>query len=190
MSFVRPEVTSALWRWREALAGMCVGLFGLWGAVRGNGTGEMLGYTFVIAGAVLTFAGFQRARFRVGSGGPGLVEVTEAQVTYFGPSDGGTVAVGSLAKVELDPTSRPNASCVLTEQGQPPVAIPTTAEGADALFDVFASLPGIQTERMLAELKRAPKTRVTIWQAGAEGRLPGSSRVSPLGTRAAIARVH
>jgi hypothetical protein len=53
---------------------------------------------------------------------------------------------------------------VLTEAGQPPLAIPTTAEGAEALFDVFASLEGIRTERMLAELQKEPKKRVVIWQ--------------------------
>lgn len=165
MSFIRPEVRTGLWRWREALAGLLVGGFGLWGVIGSAGVTEMLGYAFVVAGAVLTFAGIQRARFRIGSGGPGLVEVTEGQVTYFGPGDGGTIAVNDIALVELDPRARPHAEWLLTENGQPPLAIPTTAEGAEALFDVFASLKGIQTERMLAELKKAPGKRVVIWQS-------------------------
>jgi hypothetical protein len=110
------------------------------------------------------FAGLQRARFRIGSGGPGMVQVDEGQVTYFGPFDGGSVAIRQLALVELDPKTKPTSSWVLTEAGQPPLAIPTTAEGAEALFDVFASLEGIRTERMLAELQKEPKKRVVIWQ--------------------------
>ncbi|MCR8726611.1 hypothetical protein [Frigidibacter sp. ROC022] len=165
MSFIRPEVRSGLWRWRETLAGLLVGGFGLWGAIGSEGAAEMLGYAFTVAGAVLTFAGIQRARFRIGSDGPGLVEVTEGQVTYFGPNDGGTIAVNDIALVELDPKARPHASWLLTENGQPPLAIPTTAQGADALFDVFAALDGIRTERMLAELKKSPSKRVVIWQS-------------------------
>ena len=110
----------------------------------------MLGFSMVVAGAVLMFAGFQRARFRVASDGPGMVQVDEGQVTYFGPLDGGSVAIRQLSLVELDPKSKPASTWVLTEPGQPPLAIPTTASGAEALFDVFASLDGIRTERMLA----------------------------------------
>jgi hypothetical protein len=163
MSFLRPELKAAVWRWRETLAGIVTGLFGLWGALSSDGTAQMLGLAFAVAGAVLTIAGVQRARFRTGAGGPGLVQVDEGQVTYFGPFDGGTVAIRDLVRVELDPARPPR--WLLTESGQPPLAIPTNAEGAEALFDVFATLDGIRTERMLAELKRRPTTRVVIWQS-------------------------
>lgn len=164
MSFIRPELERSIWRWRETLAGCAVAAVGLYLAVAAFGLTQMLGFSMVVAGAVLMFAGLQRARFRVGAGGPGLVEVDEGQVTYFGPREGGSVSIGQLDRVELDPGARPAAAWVLTEPGQPPLAIPTTAEGAEALFDVFASLEGIRTERMLAELQGAPAGRVLIWQ--------------------------
>lgn len=161
---IRPELKSGLWRWRETLIGAGVATVGFYLAVSGFGLVQMLGFSMVVAGAVLMFAGFQRARFRVGDGGPGVVQVDEGQVTYFGPFDGGSVAIRQLTLLELDPKTRPASSWVLTEPGQPPLAIPTTAEGADALFDVFAALDGIRTERMLAELQKEPKRRVTIWE--------------------------
>ena len=186
MSFIRSEVKNALWRWRESLTGGAVGLFGLWGALSADGTARMLGLAFTVAGAVLTFAGLQRARFRVGHGGPGVVQVDEGQVTYFGPLDGGTVAVRMLERVELDPASKP-ATWILTESGQPPLAVPTTALGAEALFDVFATLDGIQTERMLAELNRKPAEKVVIWQASQRpaqpGPLPSPTHPQPSGGR-------
>ncbi len=43
--------------------------------------------------------------------------------------------------------------------------MPLAAEGADALFDAFATLPGIRTERMLAEMRRGGDHPVVIWQA-------------------------
>jgi hypothetical protein len=164
MSFIRPEARSVIWRWRETLAGFVVASCGLYLAVTGIGLAQMFGFSMVVAATVLMFAGLQRARFRIGSGGPGMVQVDEGQVTYFGPFDGGSVAIRQLALVELDPKTKPTSSWVLTEAGQPPLAIPTTAEGAEALFDVFASLEGIRTERMLAELQKEPKKRVVIWQ--------------------------
>lgn len=164
MSFVRSEVSTGFWRWRESLAGFVVAGVGLFFAIDSLGLMQMLGFSMVVAGAVLMFAGFQRARFRIGSGGPGVVQVDEGQVTYFGPHDGGSVAIRQLALVELDPKSRPASTWVLTEPGQPPLSIPTTAEGAELLFDVFAALDGIRTERMLAELEKEPGKRVVIWQ--------------------------
>ncbi len=119
---------------------------------------------FAVAGAVLTFAGVQRARFRIGSGGPGLVQVDRGPGDLFRPATTAAPSpIRQLERVELDPAARP-ARWLLTESGQPPLAIPTTAEGAEALFDVFASLDGIQTERMLAEMKKVPTRRVVIWQ--------------------------
>jgi hypothetical protein len=161
---IRSELKPLLYRWRETLIGAGVTALGLYLALTAFGLMQILGFSMVVTGAVLMFAGFQRARFRVGAGGPGVVQVDEGQVTYFGPFDGGSVAIRQLSLLELDPKTSPASSWVLTEPGQPPLAIPTTAEGADALFDVFASLDGIRTERMLAELQRQPKRRVVIWQ--------------------------
>lgn len=177
MSFVRPEVKAAFWRWREALAGLCFAMFGLWMAIGAHGITEMLGFSVVVAGVVVALAGMQRARFRSGSGGPGLVEVLEGQITYFGPTDGGTLSIQGLTKVELDQTTRPAPSWILTETGQPPLTIPTNAEGSELLFDVFASLDGIRTERMLSEMKKRPKRRVVIWQARPHGGTPRLARV-------------
>ena len=42
--------------------------------------------------------------------------------------------------------------------------IPVNAEGADALLDVFSTLPSIRTERMLAELQGGSDHPVVIWE--------------------------
>ena len=39
-----------------------------------------------------------------------------------------------------------------------------THAGADALFDAFAALPGLRTERMLAELADDKTLSVVIWE--------------------------
>jgi len=48
-----------------------------------------------------------------------------------------------------------------------PLRIPTNAEGTEALFDVFSSLNGLQTEQMLATLNSKPNEQVVIWQSKA-----------------------
>lgn len=169
MQLLRPEVKDAIWRSREALIGAGVSMFGLYWAVTGMGIMQIVGTSLTIAGALLFFAGIQRARFRTGHGGAGVVHVVEGQVAYYGPYEGGTMAISELTKVELDPTTEPASQWILHDPHSPPLRIPTNAEGADSLFDVFASLDGIETEKMLDELHGAPDRQVVIWQSRADG---------------------
>lgn len=165
MRFIRPEIRDSILRAREAIIGVFVSILGMYWAVGGTGIMQIIGTSLTIAGALLLFAGIQRARFRTGGGGAGVVHVMEGQVAYYGPYEGGAMAIADLTKVELDPTTKPASQWVLHDPHSPPLRIPTNAEGADALFDVFANLEGIQTERMLSELSGSPEKQVVIWQA-------------------------
>jgi len=163
MSFIRSEARAAIWRWREvllALAVLALGALWVFGTI---GLLHWLGYVVLAFGIVFLVAGLQRARFRGGAGGPGVVHVDEAQVAYYGPLTGGVVALGEMTALLLDPTSKP-AHWVLMQPGQGDLQVPLTAEGAEALFDAFASLPGIRTERMLTQMKRRSDRPVVIWQ--------------------------
>ena len=161
MNFIRPEARATLWRWREVLLGLPILLLGLYWA-SGFGLLKWVGFAVVIGGVALMLAGFQRARFRSARGGPGVVQVDERQITYFGPLDGGAVAIDDLTGVSLDARSEPPV-WVLRQPGQNLLHIPVNAEGTDALFDAFAALPGIRTEHMLAQLARKPDHPVVIW---------------------------
>lgn len=163
MSFIRPEARAEIWRWREVLAGAAIGLLGLSWIMGPGGLLGWIGWVVLMAGVALTLIGVQRARFRTGSGGPGVVLVDEGQITYYGPLTGGVIAADDLERLTLDPTARP-AHWALEQPGQPPLHIPVNAEGADSLFDVFSTLPGLQTERMLAELNGRAVHPVVIWE--------------------------
>ncbi len=162
--FLRPEARAALWRWREVLisAGICV--LGLWWAAAAYGVMRWLGAIVALIGLALGVAAVQRLRFAQGGGGAGIVQINERRLAYFGPLTGGVIDLDDLTRVDLDPTGHP-AHWLLTGHGAQTLAIPVDAEGADALFDVFAALPGIRTERMLDVLRRTQVARVTIWQA-------------------------
>jgi hypothetical protein len=93
-----------------------------------------------------------------------VVQIRERRLAYFGPLDGGVMDAEDLLRLELDPSSHPAPSWVLTGQGGQRLAIPVNAANAEALFDVFAALPDIQTSLMLDVLSRTPDARVIIWQ--------------------------
>lgn len=162
MSFVRTEAATQLYRWRETITGVALVAFGLWWAFSVNGMIAWIGWVLAVAGLAFALAGIQRARFRLPGRGPGIVQITEGQITYFGPLTGGAVARSELTRISLDPSGKP-AHWVLAQPGQPNLSIPITAEGADALFDVFESLPGLKTEFMLAQLKRTTGAPVVVW---------------------------
>ena len=161
---IRAEAKAALWRMREVLAGLGAVLLGLyWAFFTGGGLLHWVGYVVALLGAAMLAAGWQRMRFRRGTGGPGVVQVVEGRITYFGPLSGGVADLESLTSVTLDPTAKP-AHWLLAQPGQPPLAIPVNAEGADALFDAFAHLPGIQTGTMLRALEQGGSAPIVVWR--------------------------
>lgn len=162
MSFVRQEARDTIWRVREIVASLVLGVSCMWLAL-GTGLTVWLGYAGIIVSAGLMIVGIQRARFRTGGGGPGVLAVDEGQIGYFGPLTGGVVSIADLTRLTLDRASRPS-HWILSAEGAPDLAIPVNAEGVESLFDVFAQLPGLRTSRVLAELDAKSKTRVVLWE--------------------------
>ena len=163
MSLLRPEVAALLRRFRESLTGAAVTALGLWWALRSFGILAWIGWILAAFGVALIVAGLQRARFRRGRGGPGVVQVDEGQIAYFGPLTGGLAALTEIAELSLDRRAHPH-HWVIRQPGQSDLSIPVTAEGADALFDAFAALPGLSTRRLLSELDAGDDRRVVIWR--------------------------
>ena len=168
MSFLRPEAVAQINRWREALLGAGSGFIGFWWITGPGCLMALPGTGLLVLGGALIWVGLQRGRFRGAQGGLGTVQVDEGQITYFGPLSGGAVAVQDLTAITLDRSFFP-AHWRLEAPGAPPVHIPVNAEGADALFDAFASLPGLRMERMLAALQVKSKTPEILWQRARAG---------------------
>ena len=163
MSFIRPEAAAGLNRWREALYGGAVLLVGLFWLFGSRGVLHLLGYPVAILALVLIWVGIQRARFRSASDGAGAVQVDEGQITYFGPMTGGATALADLERLTLVRNLKP-AHWRLDTPQQDSLLIPVNAAGSEALFDAFATLQGLQTERMLAELNGPGDQPVVIWE--------------------------
>ncbi|MEL6563603.1 MAG: hypothetical protein AAFQ59_04090 [Pseudomonadota bacterium] len=176
MSFVRPAARAALWRWREVLIGVVVAVLGLWWLAQSTGVLRYIAPAVLVGAGALIMVGFQRGRFRGTGGGVGTVQIVEGQITYFGPLTGGAVALREMTRLTLDGTQHP-AHWTLEQRGLPAVHIPVNADGADALFDAFASLPGLRTEHMLSQLQTQPHSAVVIWQRPT----PGLAQIAPQG---------
>ncbi|MBU2891456.1 hypothetical protein [Celeribacter halophilus] len=161
---MRPEVKAMLWRWREVVVALVVvALMALW-AFSSFGIMRWVALGFTALAVIFAVAAIQRARFNRGSGGFGAVEVDEGVVSFFSPLTGGQVEIEALTSVLLIPTGKGQAHWQLDVPGQAPLTIPVNAHGAEALFDVFVSLDGLDTEKMLRQIKQTPDHPVVIWR--------------------------
>lgn len=159
---LRPEALRAIRRWREALAGLGLCLLGAYW-LSGRGIIVWAGGGVALIGAALIVLGRERARFRREGEGPGIVGVDEGRLVYFGPETGGALAIRDLVAVDHDPAR--GGTWHLAAADGVRLAIPATAAGADALFDVFAALPGLSTGRLAEVARRREGPTVPVWRA-------------------------
>lgn len=158
---IRPEIKALMWRWREVIAALALVALGLWWGAAFFGIMQWLGWGLAALGAILAIAAAQKVRFRPDSDGPGVVTLDERRITYLGPLDGGFIELDMM--VQLDLTPAPAWRLIREDGGY--LDIPTDAAGVEALFDVFNTLPGLNTAYMLSVLQRTPFAHMTIWMA-------------------------
>lgn len=163
---IRPEARAALWRWREVLAGLALIGLGLWWVLGPGGLLGWIGWALGLIGAALATAGIQRGRFRGAGGGPGVVQVVEGQISYFGPLTGGHAAMTEISRLRIDHDARPS-HWLIDQPGQPVLAIPVDARGADALFDAFGQLPGLTSAALLEARRADAGGQRIVWQTRA-----------------------
>lgn len=162
MSLIRPEVARRLLRGREAIAAAVTLALGLWIATRGGWVLAGLGGAVALIGGGLLVAALQRLRFAPSSLGPGVVEVDEGQIAWFGPGVGGFVSVADLADLGLVTVQGLRVWRLRQTDGHL-LLVPVDAQGAEQLFDALTTLPGIEGRRLLAALE-SPADTPMIWQ--------------------------
>lgn len=156
---IRPGPAATLTRWREVLVGAAVAALGGWLLLKPGYVLPAAGLALGLLGAGLVVVGLRRLWFGAAPEGPGVVQVVEGQVAYFGPADGtgggGFVALDEVVALALSPDG---AAWVLTAADGARLTIPRGAQGAEALLDAFVRLPGLDP----AALVRAPATGPTV----------------------------
>jgi hypothetical protein len=151
LAVIRPDLRADLWRWREVIGAGAVVALGLWIALPGGWVLVPVGLLVAALGAGLAVQGWRRLRFAQGSDAPGVVAVDEGQISYMGPQLGGFVSVPELEELRLI-TLRGRRLWRLRQVDGQVLLIPVDAAGADGLFDVFATLPGMDMAALLAAL--------------------------------------
>lgn len=152
---IRADAIAALTRWREVALGAAVAALGLWTTTRGGPILAALGLALAALGAGLTLTAFRRMRFAQEVDAPGVVEVIEGEVRYFGPTFGGAVSLDDLTELRLL-TMRGRRVWRLKQSDGQALLIPVDATGAETLYDGFTSLPGLDMGAVLAALSPAP----------------------------------
>ncbi|MBN8631772.1 MAG: hypothetical protein J0L76_13045 [Rhodobacterales bacterium] len=152
MSFIRPELAEALSRNREVIAAGAVVALGLWLLATGSGyLVPVVGLMLMAIGLGWEVQALRRLRFHQDGDAPGIVRVMEAQIAYYGPRVGGFVGLPDLVEIRLL-TLRGRRIWKLRQADGQLLHIPVEADGAEALFDAFAALPGIDMAALVAAL--------------------------------------
>ncbi len=153
MALIRDDLRDTLWRMREIIGAACVALFGAWLVWLGGLILVPLGALVLALGAGLGVHASRRMRFAQPGEAPGVVEVVEGQVSFFGPATGGALSLADLTELRLLTANGRRFWRLKTSDNQA-LLIPVEALGADRLFDSFAALPGLRTDALLTALEK------------------------------------
>ncbi len=148
MPLIRRDVQTALWRVREILFATGFGAFGLWCIWLGGYVLIPFGAAVVAIATILGIMARRRLRFGQGIHAPGIIDVDEAQLSYFGPDGGGFVSLADVTELRLVWMAGRRFWRLKQSDGQA-LLLPVDASGADRLFDAFASLPGMDTRALV-----------------------------------------
>ena len=172
---IRPELLSAAVRGREVIAALVLTGFGVW--IAGQG-----GYLLLPLGLAWAILSWRRLRFLQEGEAPGIVQVTEAQIAYMGPRVGGFVSLPDMTEVRLL-TLRGRRAWKLRQADGQQLYIPVEAQGSEALFDAFASLPGMDSAGLVAALGTEGPTGGKVIALDGVDRLIWSRRGSGVAVR-------
>ncbi|MFY0692912.1 MAG: hypothetical protein JXR14_13450 [Paracoccaceae bacterium] len=161
--FLRPEAVAALKRWGEVIAGGVIMALGLWTLAGSGWVMQATGAGLLLLGAAMAFAAWRRAKFSGFTGGPGVVEVDERQISYFGAYEGGAVSLEMLARVTMLNDNRGQPVWLFEEDGGQSLSIPAAAAGADQIYDALSALPGLDYEAANRAMRAGSNESFVIW---------------------------
>jgi hypothetical protein len=151
---IRPALREHLTRQREAYAAGVTLAGALWIASRGGWFLAAVGLLLAAIALGWLMLSLRRARFARPVSDPGVVDLDEGRISYFGTGGGvlgGYLAVEDLIEIRLLHLRGSQFWRLRSRDGQA-LLVPVAALGSDKLFDAFASLPGIDMGALTAAL--------------------------------------
>ncbi|WBU60507.1 hypothetical protein [Paracoccus albus] len=170
MGLIRPELQAWLGPRKEFLAAIvCMAVAG-WIATWGGWFYAALGFAGFAICAAWMLGSWRRLAFHRDIAAPGLVEVVEGEIRYYGArAIGGTLSLRDLKEIRLIRLNGHDHWRLKTRGGEA-LLIPVEASGAEHLADAFAALPGLDMGRVSAALSQSggPSLRI-VWTAPNSG---------------------
>ncbi|WP_376876795.1 hypothetical protein [Albirhodobacter sp. R86504] len=173
---IRPVLRARLYRFREVLAALgAIGL-ALWVASFGGYFLTPLGFALAALAATWGIIALRRARFAHPVTAPGLVDLDEGRIGYFGAGQGlgGYIEIDDLAEIRLISLRQAPHWRLKSTDGRA-IVIPASTTHAEKLYDAFARLPGIDMAVLTNALTKAqanPPPEFAIGQGRSGAELP------------------
>ncbi|WP_168217385.1 hypothetical protein, partial [Paracoccus liaowanqingii] len=118
-------------------------------------------------GASLALGALRRGPFRRPVGAPGVVEIVEGAIRYYGATEmGGEIPLRDLVEIRLLRLEG-RAHWRLRSQSAEAMLIPVDAAGSAALADAFTALPGLHmgaVSAALAQVADQGDAMRTVWR--------------------------
>lgn len=141
---IRPEIWAMVQRGQDVILATALAVFGLWLIILGGYILTPIGGAIMALAAAMAVLALRRLQFSKPAGAIGIVEVDEAQIGYFGPTDGGFISLQDMTELRLLRVGGVDMWRLKQSDGQT-LLIPVAAAGADRLFDAFAALPDMNS---------------------------------------------
>lgn len=160
---IRPELQDQLRPWREVIAAVACLVFGAWVFTLGGYIFRPLGAFIVVVCLIWTVTARRQMRFLREAAAPGLLEIDEGAVRYYGARLlGGEISLRELAEIRLLMIGGRQHWRLKSTDGQA-LLIPVDAAGAARLGEAFATLPGADMGRISAAIGQNSATFQTVW---------------------------
>ena len=164
MPVIRPELAERLRPWRELAAAVLVAVSGAWVFTWGGLVFQPIGIAVFAVAAVWGIDARRRMRFRREVAAPGVVELIEGAIRYYGAQTlGGEIALRDLVEVRLLRLNGHAHWRLRSSDGQA-LLIPVEAAGAARLADAFSALPGFDLAQAANALDAKGETFRIVWR--------------------------
>ncbi len=164
---IRPDLRALLVRHAETMIFAGLTLAGLWVAFKGGWFWAVIGGGAALVAGSLALGAIRRTPFRRPVAAPGVVEVVEGAIRYYGATEmGGEMPLRDLAEIRLLRLDG-RAHWRLRSLGGEALLVPADAAGAGALADAFTALPGLDmgaVSAALAQIARQGDAMRAVWR--------------------------
>lgn len=120
--------------------------------LRGGWFFALIGALVILVGAALLIGAWRRMPFRRNISAPGVVEIDEGIIRYYGATDlGGEIALHDVTEIRLVRFAGRGHWRLRATSGEA-LLVPVDAAGADGLAHAFTALPGVDMGALSAAL--------------------------------------